>query len=57
MSSKDQIIKLKEELYSAEIIYAWNYEGAGLKYNNLFNWGYSVFIYWFTYLVISLVCF
>nr|WP_236733650.1 hypothetical protein [Aliivibrio fischeri] len=44
MSSKDQIIKLKEELYSAEIIYAWDYEGAGLKYNNLFNWGYSVFI-------------
>ena len=44
MGSKDNIIKLKEELYSAEVIYAWDYEGAGLKYNNLFNWMSSVFI-------------
>jgi len=44
MGSKEKIDQLKKELYRAEVIYAWDYEGAGLKYNNLFNWVSSVFI-------------
>ncbi|WP_255310661.1 hypothetical protein [Aliivibrio sp. 1S128] len=43
MGSKEKIIKSKEELYSEEVIYTWDYEGAGQKYTNLAYWILSIF--------------
>lgn len=42
MNNDQSIASLKEQLFDAEIAYSWEYKGAGLKYNNLFDWAWSV---------------
>ncbi len=41
--NKETIESLKQQLYNAEVIYSWEYKGAGLKHENLLNWGISIF--------------
>ncbi|MCG9727872.1 hypothetical protein [Vibrio brasiliensis] len=42
MNNDQSIASLKEQLFDAKIAYSWEYKGAGLKYNNLFDWAWSV---------------
>jgi len=44
MNNDQCIASLKEQLYNAEIAYAWESKGAGLKHENLVNWLIPMFV-------------